>query len=70
VLDGVRRLQPTRILSSHLPAASGTSLERFLDVLESVPDAEPALAPDHEQFSHMLAAMLAAGPQLQAAGAQ
>jgi glyoxylase-like metal-dependent hydrolase (beta-lactamase superfamily II) len=41
VLDRVRQLQPTRIFSSHLPAASGTSLEAFLEVLESVPDAEP-----------------------------
>ncbi|HEV2810984.1 MAG TPA: MBL fold metallo-hydrolase [Acidimicrobiales bacterium] len=60
VLDGVRRLQPTRIFSSHLPAASGTSLERFLDVLESVPDAEPAVAPSHQEFAHMLAALTAA----------
>ena len=59
VLDGVRRLEPNRIFSSHLPAASGTSLERFLNVLESVPDAEPAVAPNHEEFSHMLAAMMA-----------
>lgn len=59
VLEGVRRLQPTRILSSHLPAARGTSLEQFLDVLESVPDAEPSVAPNHEEFSHMLAAMMA-----------
>jgi hypothetical protein len=59
VLDGVRNLQPARILSSHLPAASGTSLERFLQVLESVPDAEPALPPNQEEFAHMMAAMLA-----------
>jgi hypothetical protein len=59
VLDGVRRLQPTRIFSSHLPAASGTSLENFLQVLESVPDAEPALPPNHEEFGLMLAAMMA-----------
>jgi flavorubredoxin len=64
VLDGVRRLQPTQILSSHLPAASGTSLERFLQVLESVPDAEPVVAPSQEEFAHLLAAMMAAqGPQ-------
>ncbi len=64
VLEGVRRLQPTRIFSSHLPAASGTSLERFLEVLDSVPDAEPAVAPNHEEFAQMLAAMAAAqGPQ-------
>lgn len=59
VLDRVRRLQPTRIFSSHLPAASGTSLDSFLQVLESVPDAEPAVAPSHEEFGHMLAAMTA-----------
>ncbi|HVL93022.1 MAG TPA: MBL fold metallo-hydrolase [Acidimicrobiales bacterium] len=62
VLDGVRDLQPTRILSSHLPAASGTSLERFLEVLGSVPDAQPAIAPDHEEFAQMLAAMIAPPP--------
>ena len=67
VLDGVRRLQPTRIFSSHLPAATGTSLERFLQVLESVPDAEPAIPPNHEEFALMLAAMVAP-PQPVAAG--
>ncbi len=65
VLDGVRRLQPTGIFSSHLPAASGTSLERFLQVLESVPDAEPAVAPDHEEFAQMLAVMMATQPRPQ-----
>jgi glyoxylase-like metal-dependent hydrolase (beta-lactamase superfamily II) len=57
VLDGVRRLQPSRILSSHLPAASGTSLDRFLEVLASVPDAEPAVAPNDEEFIQMVMAM-------------
>jgi glyoxylase-like metal-dependent hydrolase (beta-lactamase superfamily II) len=59
VLDGIRRLQPTAILSSHLPAAAGASLEHFATVLEAVPDAEPAVAPSHEEFSAMLAAMAA-----------
>ncbi|HEX2023164.1 MAG TPA: MBL fold metallo-hydrolase [Acidimicrobiales bacterium] len=62
VLDGVRDLQPSRIFSSHLPAANGTSLETFLGVLESVPDAEPAVPPSNEEFGHMLAAMLAPAP--------
>ncbi len=68
VLDGVRRLQPTNIFSSHLPAAQGTSLERFLQVLQSVPDAEPVMAPSHEEFAQMLAAMMPAQaePQLAA----
>ncbi|MCA1692510.1 MAG: MBL fold metallo-hydrolase [Actinobacteria bacterium] len=60
VLDGVRRLAPTRIFSSHLPAAGGTSLDSFLQVLESVPDAPPAVAPSHEEFNQLLAAMMAA----------
>lgn len=60
VLEGVRSLQPSRIFSSHLPAASGTSIDHFLGVLESVPAAEPAVAPDAEQFGQMLEAMLAA----------
>lgn len=59
VLEGVRNMQPSRIFSSHLPAATGMSLPSFLQVLESVPDAAPAVAPDNEQFGHMLAAMLA-----------
>ena len=57
VLDGVRRLAPTRIFSSHLPAADGTSLDEFLGVLAAVPDAEPFMPPDCEQFAHMIAAM-------------
>ena len=69
VLEGVRRLQPARIFSSHLPAASGTSLERFLQVLQSVPDAEPAVAPNQAEFAHMLAAMQATEPDLQPAAA-
>lgn len=69
VLAGVRRLQPTRILSSHLPAANGTSLDRFLEILESVPDAQPAVAPDHVEFGQMLAAMVASNADVESVGA-
>lgn len=63
VLDEVRRMQPTSILSSHLPAANGDNMERFLQVLGTLPDAEPFVAPDSEGFQHMVAAMAAmAGP--------
>ncbi len=61
-LEDVRRLQPSRIFSSHLPAATGTSLERFLQLLESVPDAEPFMSPGHDDFAHMVAAMAAMNP--------
>lgn len=57
VLDRVRKLQPTRIFSSHLPSADGTSLEEFLEVLEGVPDAEPFVPPDSEQFAQMIKAL-------------
>jgi hypothetical protein len=57
VLQRVRDLQPTRIFSSHLPAANGTSLEEFLALLERVPDAEPDVPPNSEQFAQMIAAM-------------
>lgn len=63
VLDGVRRLQPTSIYSSHLPAAGGDNVERFLKVLGTLPDTAPFDPPDSEQFQHMVAAMAAmAGP--------
>jgi flavorubredoxin len=57
VLDRVRQLQPSSVLSSHLPAAKGGSLESFLDVLATVPDVEHAPAPSAEEFQQMLAAM-------------
>jgi hypothetical protein len=59
VLDRVRQLQPTRIFSSHLPTADGTSLEEFLKVLAAVPDAEPFMPPDAEQFTQMIEQMAA-----------
>lgn len=57
VLDEVRALAPTSILSSHLPAASGRSVDGFVDVLSSVPDAPPVLGPSAEEFSMMLEAL-------------
>jgi hypothetical protein len=69
ILEGVRRLQPSRILSSHLPAANGTSLDRFLQVLALVPDAEPAVAPNDEEFTQIVAAMNETQPQQPAAAA-
>ena len=65
VLEGIRRLSPNMILSSHLPAATGTC-ESFLGIVRSLPDAEPIVAPDNEQFQQMLAMM---GPPPGADGA-
>jgi glyoxylase-like metal-dependent hydrolase (beta-lactamase superfamily II) len=70
ILDRVRQIQPRRIFSSHLPAASGTSLEEFLKVLETVPDAEPFMPPNSEEFAHMIEALAEKqrGEQAMAAG--
>ena len=64
---GLSRLQPSAVYSSHLPAAVGTSFDRFVDVLATVPGAEPAHAPSQEEFGMMLAAL--ATMQGQAVGA-
>lgn len=53
-------LEPSRILSSHPPAA-GANMARFLDVLRSLPGVEPELPPDHVAFSEMLAMMAGEG---------
>ena len=55
-LDRVRKLQPNLILSSHLPAATGSS-DRFLDIVRSLRDAAPFPLPDHAAFEQMLALM-------------
>lgn len=60
VLDRVRRIAPTRIFSAHLPAADGASMDEFLRILDTVPDAEPFVPPDAEQFVQMIDAMTAA----------
>lgn len=56
VLDDVRRLEATTVFSSHLPAARGR-LDQFLKVVESAPDAERFVPPDHEAFAGIVAQM-------------
>ena len=47
------------ILSSHLPAAAGTMMERLLASLEAVPSAPPFVAPDQAALEQMLTEMTA-----------
>ena len=54
VLEAVRALRPARVLSSHLPPASGR-IEGFLELLRSLRDAEPYVAPGHEAFVDLVA---------------
>jgi hypothetical protein len=60
VLERVRKLAPSRIFSSHLPAADGSSMDEFIKILEMVPDAEEHAPPNAEQFAMMIEAMTAA----------
>jgi flavorubredoxin len=56
-LDRVRALEPAMILSSHLPAARGSSVERLLGALAAVPDAPAFVGPDQAALEQMLAEM-------------
>jgi len=60
-LDRIRGLAPTMILSSHLPAARGSSMERLLDALAAVPDAPPFIGPDQAALEQMLAGITGVG---------
>lgn len=53
-LDRIRGLEPTMVLSSHLPAARGASLERLLGALAAVPDAPAFVGPDQAALEQML----------------
>lgn len=56
-LDAVRKLEPSMILSSHLPAASGTLSDRLLRALGDVPGTTPFVGPTQATFEQMLAQM-------------
>jgi flavorubredoxin len=56
-LDRIRALQPTMVLSSHLPAARGSSMERLLSALAEVPDAPVFVGPDQAALEQMLAGL-------------
>lgn len=62
ILEDVRSLKPANIFSSHLPAAGAHRVDRFLDLLATLPDAPPFEAPDNVAFGHVAAALMAMGP--------
>jgi Metallo-beta-lactamase superfamily len=55
-LDEVRKLEPARVLSSHLPPATGR-IDHLLKVVASVPEAEPFTAPNAAAFREIAAAI-------------
>ncbi len=61
-LDGIRKMEPKMILSSHLPAARGDMTERLLASLAAAPKAQPFVGPDQAALEQMLKEMTE-GPQ-------
>jgi flavorubredoxin len=56
-LDAIRTMEPTMVLSSHLPAASGSMLDQLLASLAAAPTAQPFVGPDQPALEQMLAQM-------------
>lgn len=56
-LAAVRDLNPTAILSGHLPPAFGMT-DTLLQHLAATPNAQPFVGPDQEAFEQMMAGML------------
>jgi flavorubredoxin len=61
-LNRIREMQPTMVLSSHLPAAPGTMTERLLGSLAQAPAAAPFVGPDQVALEQMLADMTGGNP--------
>ncbi len=53
-LEPLRRLDPPVVLCTHLPAARGAAAA-LLDTLDSAPDADPFIGPDHVALQALLA---------------
>ncbi len=64
-LDNIRKIEPSMVLSSHLPAAGGDMLEKLLDSLAAAPGAQPFVGPDQAALEQMLKEMTE-GPQSEA----
>jgi flavorubredoxin len=56
-LDGIRKMAPKMVLSSHLPPAPGNMTERLLASLEVVPRARPFVGPNQAALEQMLMQM-------------
>jgi flavorubredoxin len=61
-LDAVRALEPTMVLSSHLPAAPGRLVDRLLATLALVPGSPAFVGPDQAALEQMLAGMTTGAP--------
>ena len=56
-LEGIRKMAPTLVLSSHLPAAPARMLDKLLRSLAAAPGAKPFMGPNQAALEQMLAGM-------------
>jgi len=56
-LDGIRAMEPSMVLSSHLPAAAGAMTDQLLASLAAAPTSHPFTGPDQQALEQMLAQM-------------
>ena len=56
-LDGIRKMAPKMVLSSHLPPAPGNMTERLLSSLKAAPGAQPFVGPNQAALEQMLKQM-------------
>jgi hypothetical protein len=55
--DTVRAMKPTKVLSSHLPAADGDMIDRLIASVVAAPGAQPFVGPDQAALEHMMQEM-------------
>jgi flavorubredoxin len=56
-LDGIRKMAPKMVLSSHLPPAPGHMMDRLLASLAAAPGAQPFVGPNQAALEQMLKKM-------------
>lgn len=61
-LDRITAMEPTVLLSSHLPPAPGAMVDRLVSSLATVPGADPFVGPDQPALEALLAEMMGATP--------
>jgi flavorubredoxin len=56
-LNSIRAMEPSMVLSSHLPAAAGAMTDQLLASLAAAPTSQPFTGPDQQALEQMLAQM-------------
>ena len=62
-LRRIREIDPSIVLSAHLPPAGGAMTERLLGALEAAPSAQPFTGPDQATLRQLLTQMTAGSAQ-------